>query len=153
MRALASGQASPRVVISALQAVAITILWTTQSSWRNLLAWSTASTARAISPTYGFHKPQKPCLLSPDASTVISTASGAPDVHTISDLQQALKMLGYRITVDGNYGPETRQVVTSFQMHAGILADGIAGSQTLAKLLTELSRSGRHCAEPLSPRT
>ena len=102
------------------------------------------------------HKPQKPCLLSPDASTlspVISTASGAPDVHTISDLQQALKMLGYRITVDGDYGPETRQVVTSFQMHAGILADGIAGSQTEAKLLTELSRSGRHCAEPLSPRT
>jgi hypothetical protein len=54
MRALASGQASPRVGISALQAVAITILWTTQSSWRNLLAWSTAGTARAISPTYGF---------------------------------------------------------------------------------------------------
>jgi murein L,D-transpeptidase YcbB/YkuD len=91
------------------------------------------------------HKPQKPCLLSPDAVDVvaISTASGAPDVHTISDLQQALKMLGYRITVDSDYGPETRQVVTSFQMHAGILADGIAGSQTEAKLLTELSRSGR----------
>jgi peptidoglycan hydrolase-like protein with peptidoglycan-binding domain len=102
------------------------------------------------------HKPQKPCLLSPDASTlspVISTTSGAPDVHTISDLQQALKILGYRITVDGDYGPETRQVVTSFQMHAGILADGIAGSQTGAKLLTELSRSGRHRAELLSPRT
>jgi Putative peptidoglycan binding domain len=91
------------------------------------------------------HKPQKPCLLSPDAVDVvaISTASGAPDVHTISDLQQALKMLGYRITVASDYGPETRQVVTSFQMHAGILADGIAGSQTEAKLLTELSRSGR----------
>jgi hypothetical protein len=38
-------------------------------------------------------------------------------------------------------------------MHAGTLAGGIADSQTEAKLLTELSRSGRHCAEPLSPRT
>ena len=97
------------------------------------------------------HKPQKPCLLSPDRSTswpVISTASGRPDVHTISGLQQALKMLGHSIPVDGDYGPETRQVVTSFQMHAGMLADGIAGAQTEARLLTELSRSDRRRAEP-----
>jgi N-acetyl-anhydromuramyl-L-alanine amidase AmpD len=102
------------------------------------------------------HKPRKPCLLSPDGSTsspVISTASGTLDVHTISGLQQALNMLGYRITIDGDYGPETRQVVTSFQMHAGILADGIAGAQTEAKLLAELSRSGHRRAEPFSPRT
>jgi len=102
------------------------------------------------------HKPRKPCLLSPDRSTsspVISTASGTLDVHTISGLQQALNMLGYRITIDGDYGPETRQVVTSFQMHAGILADGIAGAQTEAKLLAELSRSGHRRAEPFSPRT
>jgi murein L,D-transpeptidase YcbB/YkuD len=102
------------------------------------------------------HKPQKPCLLSPDgspSSPVISTASGTLDVHTISGLQRALKMLAYRITVDGDYGPETLQVVTSFQMHAGILADGLAGARTEATLLTELSHSGRHCAEPFSPRT
>jgi hypothetical protein len=58
------------------------------------------------------HKPRKPCLLSPDGSTsspVIATASGTLDVHTISGLQQALNMLGYRITIDGDYGPETRQ--------------------------------------------
>jgi N-acetyl-anhydromuramyl-L-alanine amidase AmpD len=89
------------------------------------------------------HKPQKPCLLSPDdgstSSPVTSTVQPFPYVHTISGLQQALKMLGYRIAVDGDYGPETRQVVTSFQMHAGIAADGIAGAQTEAKLLGELS--------------
>ena len=47
------------------------------------------------------HKPQKPCLLSPDAVDVvaISTASGAPDVHTISDLQQALTLLSTAIMV------------------------------------------------------
>jgi hypothetical protein len=38
MRAPASGRASPRIVIAALQAAAITILRTTLSSWRNLLA-------------------------------------------------------------------------------------------------------------------
>jgi N-acetyl-anhydromuramyl-L-alanine amidase AmpD len=89
------------------------------------------------------HKPQKACLLSPDNGSAslpaISAARTAPDVHTIIGLQQALKMLGYRISVDGDYGPETRQVVTSFQMHVGIAADGVAGPQTEAKLLSELS--------------
>ena len=36
-------------------------------------------------------------------------------------------MLGYRIAIDGDYGPETRRMVMNFQMHAEIVADGIAG--------------------------
>jgi N-acetyl-anhydromuramyl-L-alanine amidase AmpD len=88
-------------------------------------------------------KPQRSCLLSPShgasSSPLISTALVTPDVHTISGLQQALKMLGYRVAVDGDYGPETRQAVTSFQMHAGIAADGIAGAQTEAALITKLT--------------
>jgi peptidoglycan hydrolase-like protein with peptidoglycan-binding domain len=81
------------------------------------------------------------------STPVASTAPPGPDVHTISGLQQALKMLGYRIAVDGDYGPETRQAVTDFQTHTGIVADGIAGSQTEGKLLMELSRSGQFCAK------
>ena len=87
-------------------------------------------------------KQQKACLLSPDGSKlppVTSAAQTAPNVHTIGGLQQALKMLGSRVTVDGDYGPETRQPVTSFQMHAGIVADGIAGVQTEARLTMELN--------------
>jgi peptidoglycan hydrolase-like protein with peptidoglycan-binding domain len=53
--------------------------------------------------------------------------STAPSVHTISGLQQALKMLGYRIAIDGDYGPETRRTVMSFQKEARIVADGLAG--------------------------
>ena len=48
-----------------------------------------------------------------------------------------------RIAVDGDYGSETRQAVTSFQMHAGIVADGVAGAQTEAKLLAELKPLGQ----------
>jgi N-acetyl-anhydromuramyl-L-alanine amidase AmpD len=92
-------------------------------------------------------KPQKPCLLSPGhAATPPSaapTAPAGPDVHTISGLQQALTMLGWRISVDGDYGPETREAVASFQMQAGIVADGIAGAQTEAELLKQLSLGGR----------
>ena len=92
------------------------------------------------------HRFQKACLLSPDenstSSPVTSTAPPLPDVHTIAGLQQALKMLGYSLAVDGDYGAETRQVITSFQMHTGIVADGIAGAQTEAKLLSELTSLG-----------
>jgi peptidoglycan hydrolase-like protein with peptidoglycan-binding domain len=49
-------------------------------------------------------------------------------------------MLGYRIAVDGDYGAETRQLVTSFQMRTGIVADEVGGTQTEAKLLGELNR-------------
>jgi peptidoglycan hydrolase-like protein with peptidoglycan-binding domain len=49
-------------------------------------------------------------------------------------------MLGYRIAVDGDYGTETLQAVTSFQMRTGIVADGVAGAQTEAKLLSDLNR-------------
>ena len=103
------------------------------------------SIVRAISLRCGIHsRPQKTCLLSPDTgstlSPVTSSAPPLPDVHTINGLQQALKMLGYRIAVDGDYGAETRQVVTSFQMRTGIVADGVAGAQTEAKLLSELNR-------------
>jgi N-acetyl-anhydromuramyl-L-alanine amidase AmpD len=98
-------------------------------------------------------KPQRRCLLSPHSNLTSTPAiSTAPNVHTISGLQQALKMLGYRIAIDGDYGPETRHTVMSFQMDAGIVADGVAGAQTEAKLLTELSnrsRSANHLSGPL----
>jgi N-acetyl-anhydromuramyl-L-alanine amidase AmpD len=86
-------------------------------------------------------KQQKTCALSPDSSKfarVTSIAQAPPDIHTICGLQQARQMLGYRVTVDGDYGPETRHAITSFQRHAGIVADGIAGAQTEARLSKEL---------------
>ena len=55
--------------------------------------------------------------MSPDTGSTLSPvtlpALPLPDVHTINGLQQTLKMLGYRIALDGEYGAETRQVVTS----------------------------------------
>jgi hypothetical protein len=65
------------------------------------------------------HKPQKAFLLSPDegstSSLVTSTAPPLPEVHTISGLQQALKMLGIALPSMATTARETRQVVTSFQ--------------------------------------
>ena len=99
------------------------------------------------------HRSRKVCLLSPNngstSSPVPSTVPPLPDIHTISGLQQGLKMLGYRIAVDGDYGAETRRVVTSFQMRTGIVADGVAGAQTEAKLPSELTSVGGDGHSPL----
>lgn len=45
-------------------------------------------------------------------------------------LQQTLKNKGYSITVDGDFGPSTEQVVKNFQRDAGLVADGHVGPRT-----------------------
>jgi lysozyme family protein len=103
------------------------------------------ASVEALSPTAeSYDAPRQP------AAANIRPAH--PDVRTISGLQQALKSLGYRIAVDGDYGPETRQAITSFQMHAGIVADGIAGAQTEAQLIKELNDLRLNDAQTNRPR-
>lgn len=45
-------------------------------------------------------------------------------------LQQALADLGYRLAVDGAFGPETQAVVSLFQRDHGLKIDGIVGMET-----------------------
>jgi peptidoglycan/xylan/chitin deacetylase (PgdA/CDA1 family)/peptidoglycan hydrolase-like protein with peptidoglycan-binding domain len=52
----------------------------------------------------------------------------------VKQLQQALVNKGYKISVDGAFGPATRSAVISFQSSKGITADGIVGPVTWGKL-------------------
>lgn len=54
----------------------------------------------------------------------------------VRKLQQRLNTLGYepKLVVDGDYGPKTKAAVIWFQRNNGLLADGIVGPKTLAKL-------------------
>ncbi|HHW70256.1 MAG TPA: peptidoglycan-binding protein, partial [Clostridiales bacterium] len=53
----------------------------------------------------------------------------------VKDLQQKLKSKGYhKYSVDGIFGFRTEQSVKNFQKANGLVADGIVGSATMAKL-------------------
>jgi murein L,D-transpeptidase YcbB/YkuD len=62
-------------------------------------------------------------------------ASGAE----VRQLQHALVSLGYRLLLDGEFGPETEQAVRIFQAMEGLAVDGIAGPRTRALLLEQAS--------------
>ena len=50
-------------------------------------------------------------------------------------LQRLLVQRGYQLTADGDYGPRTVAAVTAFQQaENGLVADGIAGAKTMARL-------------------
>jgi putative chitinase len=82
--------------------------------------------------------PVRPQAVVQAASPEVPEKAALPDVTTNGGLQQALVALGYPISIDGGYGTQTRQAVTSFQMHAGIVADGTAGKETEAALTRAL---------------
>ena len=59
----------------------------------------------------------------------------------VGEIQLALKLAGHSVTMDGYYGPKTRDAVTAFQRSRGIGADGIVGPKTMA-LLKEVLAMG-----------
>lgn len=72
---------------------------------------------------------------------VLRLGSRGPDVAA---LQSDLNVLGYALTVDGDYGGRTRDAVMRFEARRGLAADGIADAATLAALATAVdARSAR----------
>ena len=60
---------------------------------------------------------------------------------TVRQIQNLLDYLGYEPgAIDGANGPNTRDAVTAFQKAEGLASDGIAGSNTQAKLLEAVAQ-------------
>jgi peptidoglycan hydrolase-like protein with peptidoglycan-binding domain/GH24 family phage-related lysozyme (muramidase) len=53
----------------------------------------------------------------------------------VTRVQQALRRRGFNLSVDGVFGPGTRQAVVQFQQRVGLTADGIIGMKTLGRLV------------------
>ena len=52
----------------------------------------------------------------------------------VEQIQTALKQAGYKVTVDGKFGPQTDTAVRAFQKKSGLTVDGVVGPKTWAKL-------------------
>jgi len=52
----------------------------------------------------------------------------------VRNLQAALRLDGYAIAVDGDFGDETEAVVRAYQRRVGLVDDGVAGPKTQAAL-------------------
>lgn len=64
-------------------------------------------------------------------SGLLHLGSEGPAVEAV---QTALSTMGYRITVDGDFGPATEHFVCQFQRQHGLPVDGIVGPDTSALL-------------------
>jgi hypothetical protein len=68
--------------------------------------------------------------LNPNKDTIKLNASG----DLVKYLQGVLRKNRYQIAVDGGFGQQTRDRVMRFQRANGLLADGVVGSKTWAKI-------------------
>lgn len=62
------------------------------------------------------------------------TLSQGATGSSVRDLQNALRAAGHDISVDGQFGPQTKAAVIAFQRARGLTVDGIVGPQTWGAL-------------------
>lgn len=66
----------------------------------------------------------------------------------VTQLQAQLAAVGYTVTVDGRYGPQTEKAVRHWQHANGLLPDGIVGPLTRATLLSVSTGTAPRPAAP-----
>ena len=71
----------------------------------------------------------------------------------VSNLQTSLKNAGYKIDVDGNFGPQTLAAVKQYQQANGLDVDGMVGPQTSAVLFGGTAGSTPTSATPAAGKT
>jgi putative chitinase len=69
----------------------------------------------------------------PDSATMPVLRRGSKG-EAVADLQARLKIAGYPLAIDGDFGPATELASLHFQTDQKITADGIAGPQTWSRL-------------------
>ena len=55
--------------------------------------------------------------------------------QAVRDLQKKLNVHGASLVADGDYGDATEDAVRAYQVKVGLVADGVAGTKTLASLI------------------
>lgn len=85
-------------------------------------------TPSAADPT---DQPTDPTTEQPAGAELLRRGSSGPEVSAV---QQRLADRGWRIAVDGVFGPRTEAVVRAFQRRRDLAVDGVVGPRTRAAL-------------------
>jgi hypothetical protein len=72
-----------------------------------------------------------PPLPAPSGSPVLRQGASGPKVR---DVQNALRVGGFPLQLDGEFGPATDRALRAFQAKHGLTADGVVGPKTWAVL-------------------
>ncbi len=67
-------------------------------------------------------------------SRTLSEGASGSDVAELQVRVAGWAGYGVNMTIDGSFGPQTRQAVASFQSAYGLPSDGVAGSQTFSAI-------------------
>ena len=75
-----------------------------------------------------------------DISNVLMTLKTGSRGNDVTELQNKLIKLGYKISADGIFGSKTENAVRQFQQTANIKVDGIVGRDTLKQIEISLNK-------------
>lgn len=68
-----------------------------------------------------------------------ATVSSGEASERVSVIQYLLRSRGHAVTVDGTFGPATKQAVKALQSAAGLVSDGVVGPKTWPSLISTVS--------------
>ncbi|MBE2185277.1 MAG: peptidoglycan-binding protein [Rhodothermales bacterium] len=66
-------------------------------------------------------------------------ALGSPDLANVKRLQEWLSLRGYKVLVDGDFGPATKKALADFQKKQGSAGSGTLGPQTWKALIDPMA--------------
>lgn len=127
----AVGATPPGVTTTTIAAPAVTTgTTTTVQSSTATTAKPTATTTKPTTTTTKTTTTTPPRVVDKPSDNVRLGDSG----KGVEQIQTALNAKGFKVVVDGKFGPATDQAVRAFQKKNGLKQDGIVGPITWAKL-------------------
>jgi peptidoglycan hydrolase-like protein with peptidoglycan-binding domain len=116
---------------------------TTTARLATVATSATSATARATSTSAASFLPGQVATVATNTSTTLAgRVVDSPNnyVHLedsgpgVKEIQAALAAGGYKVSIDGQFGPQTQAAVRAFQQKEGLTEDGIVGPVTWRKL-------------------
>jgi hypothetical protein len=106
----------------------------TNGAYRQFLARGNAAAGAAGGGRVSTVGVSNPVSARPGGAVYLSMRTGGRAPAAVKQVQHRLAALGYRISIDGVFGPQTNHAVRDYQRKHGLVPDGVVGPRTAASL-------------------